>query len=162
MYKSFAEIHSRLFFLHTPTLLLCCPSLCLRLARTVIVIASIPWSAGPEGGIELCKLGAKSSLLVIKCERRRTSELNSDSWWMRLDTYWQTKFEASLVRCDTFGPVAATLRNRLEGEEERWGVWAVCKMTQKYNNLSWLNLEFVRLLILNYISAEDDYLPLSH
>lgn len=31
-------------------------------------------------------------------------------------------------------------------------------MTQKYNNLSWLNLELERLLIVNYISAENDYL----
>lgn len=31
-------------------------------------------------------------------------------------------------------------------------------MTQKYNNLSRLNLELERLLIVNYISAEDDYL----
>lgn len=35
-------------------------------------------------------------------------------------------------------------------------------MTQKSNNLSWINLESDGLLIVNYISVEDDYLTLSH
>lgn len=63
----------------------------------------------------------------------RTAEIKSDSWWMSLDAYWQAKFAASLVRCDTFGPAgaaaaaaataaaaalaAARLWNGLEGEK---------------------------------------------
>lgn len=107
---------------------LCFPSLHLGLARTVVVIAVTPWSRGPGGRIELRKLGAKSNPTVVQCERRRTAEIKSDSWWMGLDTYWQAKFAASLVRCDTFVPVAATLWNRLgenrkDGECERSVKW---------------------------------------
>lgn len=63
----------------------------------------------------------------------RTAEIKSNSWWMSLDAYWQAKFAASLVRCDTFGPAgaaaaaaataaaaalaAARLWNGLEGEK---------------------------------------------
>lgn len=102
----------------TPSPFLCFPLLHLGLARTVTIIAFTPWSRGPGGGTELCMLRAKSSLLVVKCERRRTAEIKNDSWWMRLDTYWQAKFAASLVRCDTFRPVAATLWNRLRGDRK--------------------------------------------
>lgn len=85
------------------------PSLLFGLARTLVVIAFEPWSGEPQGGIELRGLGDKSSLSVVKCESRRTAQMKSYSWWMRPDTYWQAKFTASLVRCDTFGPLAATL-----------------------------------------------------
>lgn len=81
-------------------------------------------------------------------ERRGTTEIKTDSWWLKLDTYWQAKFAASLVRSDTFGAAATTLWNMLGG---RWGAWTVCKMTQKCNHLSWLNIELERLLIVNYI-----------
>lgn len=37
----------------------------------------------------------------------RTAEIKTDSWWMSLDAYWQAKFAACLVRCDTFGPPGA-------------------------------------------------------
>lgn len=85
----------------------------------------------PGGGIEAHRPKAKSSpSRWCNVKERRTAEIKTDSWWMSLDVYWQAKFAACLVRCDTFGPagvataaaaavalVVAWLWNRLEEEK---------------------------------------------
>lgn len=56
-----------------------------------------------------------------KHEMREIGGMGSSCWWMSLDAYWQGKLLASLVRCDTFGLVNASLLNKL-GERRNGGV----------------------------------------
>lgn len=102
-----------------PQPLLCFPSLHLRLSKDCDchcfnTLKQMTWGWN-------WTTQARGKVKPVGGERRRTAEMRSDSWWMRLDTYWQTKFAASLVRCDTFGPVAASLWNRLEGGNRKDG-----------------------------------------